>query len=224
MKRKVIVIAPHPDDETLGMGGTLLRHRAEGDDIYWLIITNISTQQGFSSERVNSRQAEIAQVAEAFGFTETIKLDFPTMSLTDNDWQALIKAIVQVFLRIQPDTIYLPNRSDAHSDHRIIFDATMACTKTFRYPFIQRIFMYETVSETDFAPALPEKVFIANYFVDITAFFAQKIAIMQIYASELAPPPFPRSIENISAWATVRGAMAGVLHAEAFQIVKWIEK
>ncbi len=224
MKNRIIVVAPHPDDEVLGVGGTLLHHKQAGDEIYWLIVTNIFEHQGFSAQRVQSRQVEIAEVAQKFGFTDVFNLQFPTMSLTDQDWTKLIQEIGKIFTQVQPTILYLPNRSDAHSDHRIIFDATMACTKVFRYPFIRRILMYETISETDFAPALPEKVFIPNYFVDITPFLENKLSIMQIYESELAKPPFPRSLENIRAWAVIRGAMAGFYYAEAFQILKWLEE
>jgi LmbE family N-acetylglucosaminyl deacetylase len=84
--------------------------------------------------------------------------------------------------------------------------------------------MYECISETEFAPALPEKVFQPNYFVDITDFFEKKLEIMRIYKSEMGEHPFPRSEENIKALATFRGATAGVRFAESFQLVKYIEK
>ena len=116
------------------------------------------------------------------------------------------------------------NRSDAHSDHRFTFDAVVACTKSFRYPFIKKVFMYECISETEFAPQLPEKIFVPNYFVDITDFFARKLEIMQVYQSELGEHPFPRSNRNIEALATYRGASAGVVYAESFQVVKIIDK
>ena len=83
--------------------------------------------------------------------------------------------------------------------------------------------MYECLSETEFAPALPEKVFIPNYYVDISEFLQEKISIMQIYDSELGVHPFPRSIDNIKALATYRGASVGVNYAEAFQLIKYID-
>lgn len=125
MKRH-LVIAPHPDDETLGCGGTLLRARAEGDDIYWLIVTGISEAQGFSAERVTSRAAEIDRVAEAFGFAETIRLDFPTATLDAIPMEELVGAISQAARRIEPTDIYLPHRRDAHSDHAAVFDAAIS--------------------------------------------------------------------------------------------------
>jgi LmbE family N-acetylglucosaminyl deacetylase len=84
--------------------------------------------------------------------------------------------------------------------------------------------MYECISETEFAPALPEKAFIPNYFIDITPYIEKKLEIMKIYASELGSHPFPRSLNNISALATFRGSIAGVEYAEAFQLIKWIDK
>jgi len=98
----------------------------------------------------------------------------------------------------------------------------MACTKSFRYPFIKTVLMYECISETEFAPALPERMFMPNYYVDISEFFEQKIAIMKIFASEIGEHPFPRSIRNIEALATFRGASVGVKYAEAFQLIKMI--
>ncbi|MDZ7692674.1 MAG: PIG-L family deacetylase [Balneolaceae bacterium] len=220
MSKTVLVVSGHPDDETLGAGGTLLRHQKQGDNVIWLIITNVFEQQGFSKERVSARQNEIKEVAKQFKFHETEMLDYPTMSLSSNDLGNLISDISEVIKKYKPEIIYTMNRSDAHSDHRIIFDAVMACTKSFRYPFIREVLMYECISETEFAPALPEKQFQPNCFVDISEELEQKINIMKIFESEIGNHPFPRSERNIKALATHRGATAGVEYAEAFQIIK----
>ena len=222
--KKVIVISAHPDDETLGAGGTLLKHKNDGDQIFWLIVTNISEGQGFSSDRVHSRQIEIDKVSAIFGFEQVFKLDYPTMTLSSSSLLTLVPKISEVFSKVQPEIIYTLNRSDAHSDHRVLFDAVMACTKSFRYPFIKRVLMYECISETEFAPALSEKAFLPNYFVEITEYMTIKLEIMEIFESELGEHPFPRSLENIKALATYRGASVGVKYAEAFQLIKFIDK
>lgn len=221
---KVVVISAHPDDEALGCGGTLLKHKSNGDDISWIIVTNVFESHGFSKERVASRQQEIKKVADMFGFSSVHNLNYPTMSLDSTSLNTLIPKISEVFNEIKPEVIYVMNRSDAHSDHRITFEAVAACTKSFRYPFIKKVLMYECLSETEFAPALPEKAFIPNYFVDITSFFDQKVSIMKVYESELAEHPFPRSLKNIEALAIFRGASVGVVYAEAFQLIKYIDK
>jgi LmbE family N-acetylglucosaminyl deacetylase len=222
--KNVIVISAHPDDETLGVGGTILKHFANGDNVYWLIVTNVFEKQGFLKERVESRQLEISKVAKMFGFNETFNLNYPTMTLSSSSLIKMVPEISSVFSEVKPEIIYTLNRSDAHSDHRVIFDAVMACTKSFRYPFIKQILMYECISETEFAPVLAEKAFLPNYFVDITDFLVAKLDIMKIFESELGEHPFPRSLSNITALAHFRGASVGVKYAEAFQLLKFIDK
>lgn len=221
--KRIIVISAHPDDETLGAGGTLLKHRENGDKLYWLIATNIFEKQGFSEQRVIERQNEIQKVKDFYGFEKVFKLDYPTMELTSESLITLIPAVSKVFMEVQPEIVYSLNRSDAHSDHRYLSDAVMACTKSFRYPFIRKVLMYECISETEFAPAFPEKVFIPNYFVDITPYIDKKLEVMGVFDSEIGAPPFPRSSENILALARFRGSSVGCNFAEAFQVVKIIE-
>lgn len=222
MEKVIIVISAHPDDETLGLAGTLLRHKKEKDKVYWIIGTEISTDYGYSVEQVEIRHQEINKVASQYGFKGLFNLKHFTTTLTDGDIPILIQKITGIFNKLKPEIVYLPNRSDTHSDHRILFDATFSCTKSFRHKYIKQLLMYECISETEFAPALPEKMFIPNYFIDISDYIEQKIKIMEIYKSELGKHPFPRSIENIKALAHFRGAIAGVAYAEAFQLLKYI--
>ncbi len=222
--KKIIVISAHPDDEIIGAGGTLLKHKKNGDELYWIITTNVFEKHGFTKERVLSRQEEISTVAQRLGVKKTYALDYPTMMLSSDSLIEMIPKISAIFTEIRPEVIYCLNRSDAHSDHRITFDAVMACTKSFRYPYIKQVLMYECISETEFAPQLPEKVFMPNYFVDISDFHQEKLEIMKIYESELGTHPFPRSLRNMEALATYRGASVGVEYAEAFQLLKFIDK
>lgn len=221
---KVIIISAHPDDETLGAGGTLLKHKHQGDEINWLIVTDVFENEGFSKERVLSRKLEIDKVSKLYSFVNVYKLGYPTMKLNDTILFDLVNKISKIFQELKPEIIYVVNRSDSHSDHRIVFDAVMSCTKSFRYPYVKQVLMYECLSETEFAPILPEKVFQPNYFVDISDFIEKKIEIMKNFESELGEHPFPRSIKNINAIATFRGASVGVDYAEAFQLIKFIDK
>lgn len=95
--------------------------------------------------------------------------------------------------------------------------------KTFRHPYIKTLLMYECLSETNFAPALHEKVFIPNYFVNISNFMNIKIELMKVYQSEILNHPFPRSEESIKSLAILRGSVSGFKFAEAFQLLKHIE-
>lgn len=221
---RVIVVSAHPDDEVLGCGGVLLKHKNEGDELAWLIVTNIFEHQGFSTEKIKQRQKEIEQVSKKLGITNIYKLDYPTMTLSDETLINMIPRVGKIFNEFEPEVIYVLNRSDAHSDHLITFRGIMACTKSFRYPFVKRVLMYECISETEFGVALPENIFIPNYYVDISKYINSKLDLMKIYDSELGEHPFPRSLDNIKALAHFRGASVGVKYAEAFQLLKYIEK
>ncbi|MDO9580166.1 MAG: PIG-L deacetylase family protein, partial [Bacteroidales bacterium] len=207
--KKVLVVAPHPDDETLGCGGTLLKHKNSGDKIFWMIVTNIQSENGWSEEEVQKRQKEINQVSAMYGFEKIFKLDFPTTMLDTIPYSDLITKISAVIQEIKPSIVYIPNHSDVHTDHQVTFKATISCCKSFRAPFIRKMLMYECLSETEFAPALRENVFIPNVFIDISEYLNRKLEIMKIYDSEVMDPPFPRSMETVISLAKYRGSRIG---------------
>ena len=222
--KKIMVVSAHPDDEILGCGGTLIKHRESGDKIDWLITTTMKESHGFLEKKIESRKNEIDKISKKLNIHKTYILDYPTMHLSDECLISMISKISDIFIESRPETIYLVNRSDAHSDHLITFKAVIACTKSFRYSFIKKVLMYECISETEFAPALIENQFIPNYFVDISQYLKEKLELMSIYKSEVGKHPFPRSLKNIKALSTFRGASVGVEYAEAFQLLKWIDK
>ena len=216
---KVLIIAPHPDDETLGCGGTLLKHGSSGDEIHWLIVTNITEKYGWEIEKVSRRQEEIKKVSKAYGFKSVHKLDFPTMKLDAIPISELVNKISNVIKKVKPHFIYLNDQNDIHTDHQIVFKAVMSSSKSFRHPYIQRILNYETLSETEFTAPLQGKAFQPNVFVDITKFFEKKGKIMLEYDSEVMDPPYPRSLDVIEALAKYRGSRIGVKYAEAFSLL-----
>ncbi|ASS73949.1 GlcNAc-PI de-N-acetylase [Tumebacillus algifaecis] len=218
--KKILVIAPHPDDETLGCGGALLKHRANGDELHWLIVTGISTGAGFSEERVASRNGEILQVGNMYGFESLHKFNFPTAQLDTMPIGDIVQRMGRVMHVVQPEVVYLPYRGDVHTDHKIVFDAAVSCTKWFRYPSIKRVLAYETLSETEFGINPDSNGFRPNVFVDISEHLEQKLEIMRIFASEMGEFPFPRSEQAIRALAALRGAAAGCAAAESFMLLK----
>ena len=221
-QKRILVIAVHPDDETLGCGGTLLKHKANGDEIFWCILTSIEKNPLFNKNQISQKEKAIQLVAKDYGFQDVKKLNFPTMKLDTLPMSDIIEKLSTVINEIKPSILYLPFSDDIHSDHRIAFQAAYSCTKNFRYPFIKKILMTEILSETEFSPSIQKSTFSPNSFVDITEFLEKKITIMQHYTSEIAPKPFPRSIGNIKALATVRGATIGCLYAESFMLLKEI--
>jgi LmbE family N-acetylglucosaminyl deacetylase len=220
--KKVLVVAPHPDDETLGCGGTLLKHKASGDESHWLIVTGIDEATGFSAERVSARNHEIKTVSAIYGFDSVVNLNLPTTKLDILSMQQLVEMIGDVILKIKPEILYVPFPGDIHTDHKVVFQAVAACSKWFRFESIKRILAYETLSETDFAINPDINAFTPNVFVDISEFLQEKLQIMQIYKSEMGLFPFPRSEKAIVALSQIRGAAAGCEAAEAFMLLKEI--
>lgn len=210
-KKRVLVVAVHPDDETLGCGGTILKHLREGDEVHCVFITGGNVYQKQLIDKINA----------LYGFTSMATLNFHELHLHEIQ-NELIGALSKVVSAIQAQVLYIPNRSDAHSDHRTVFNAIMACSKNFRYPFVEQILMCEVISETDFAPLLSENAFVPNYFVDITDEFCKKIKILELFESELLAYPMTRNQSAIEALNRYRGTLINVEYAEAFMAIKTI--
>lgn len=218
---KTLVVAPHPDDELLGCGGTLLRRVAEGGTVAWLLMTAITEEAGWTVERIQQRTGEIDRVCEGLqvALCHFYALGFPSAELDRIPLSVLVKRISEAFSDFQPDEVLLPYPGDVHSDHRVTFEAASACTKWFRYPSVKRVLAYETPSETDFGIDPRGSGFKPNVFVDIHAQLERKIELMKIYSSEMDEFPFPRSEEALRALAQLRGSQAGYEAAEAFSLL-----
>lgn len=210
--KKVLVVSVHPDDETLGCGGAILKHKEKGDKIYCIHVTNGNEYQ----------QSIVDKIDSMFDFDEIVFFNLPELDLDDLSLNKLIPKFTKVFNRIKPEVLYIPNRSDVHSDHRKVFEALISSSKSFRFPFIKKILMCEIISETDFAPPLMENAFIPNCFSDITNYFEKKLEIIRIFEKELLDKPYTRSYFAIEALSKYRGSQINVKYAEAFMLIKEI--
>ena len=218
MKNRILVVAVHPDDETLGCGGTLLKHKANRDKIHWLICTTLNKNHNY----YQNREKEISKVSKLFNFDSVHNLLLETTKVDQYGMTEIIQKISKIINKVRPNIIYLPFKEDVHTDHKKIFEASYSCTKSFRYPFIKKIYMMETLSETEFAPSIKKDSFIPNAFVDVSKFINKKVEIMKAYKSEIHKHPFPRSERNIKALASFRGSTSGCEFAESFMLLKEI--
>ncbi len=216
--KKVLVIAPHPDDETLGAGGTILKLSASGAEVYWLIVTEQKKKYGISKKIIEKRKKEILKVSNLFKFKKTFQLKLPANRLDTISLDVLIKKIKKICDQVKPELIFLPFEKDIHTDHFNVSRATQACIKSFRNPYIKKALAYEIISETNFNFMKGEK-FKAQTFFDISKFLKMKIKICEIYKSEISKHPFPRSILSIKSLAKLRGSQSGFKAAEAFQLL-----
>ncbi|MBV1901868.1 MAG: PIG-L family deacetylase [Kordiimonadaceae bacterium] len=220
---KVLVVAPHPDDETLGCGGSLLRHKAKGDSVEWLIMTMKAESHGFDKACVESREREIRAVAAGYGFDAVHNLALEPAGLDKMPLKDLVAKVGAIVKAVAPDILYLPFGGDAHTDHAICFVACFPCTKIFRYPSVQSVRIYETLSETEFGDPCQRGAFAPNLYIGIEEFLEEKLAILALYEGEMQEAPFPRNAQAVRAQALLRGQVAGTTAAEAFMIFREIE-
>jgi LmbE family N-acetylglucosaminyl deacetylase len=220
--RRVVVVAPHPDDETFGAGGSLLRWKAEAHEIHWIVVTRMDATVGYSEAAIAERDALIQKVAAAYGFDSVSQLRFAATTLDRVSLGEVIDELATVFRRVEPSDVLMPYPHDVHTDHQAVCRAVTACSKWFRFPHVRRLLAYETVSETDFALPLSQPTFSPNLFVNIEGQLPRKLEIVRLYAAELGAFPFPRSPEVVEAQAKLRGAQCGARSAEAFVCLKEI--
>lgn len=219
----ILVISVHPDDETLGCGGTMLKHRDRGDTLYWLIVTQAHEPQ-WPKVVIERKAAEVQRVAEAYGVVRYIRLGFPTIRLDTIPQADLINSIRETVTQVTPQVVYLVHNGDVHTDHHAVFLAALSVLKPFYMAQhgVQRVLSYETLSSTEAAPPHHTSAFIPDVYSDITPYMDRKIEIMALYESETQPDPMPRGPSAIRALARYRGATIGVEYAEAFKLIREI--
>lgn len=216
-----LCISAHPDDETLGCGGTLLKCRAAGDDLFWLIVTQ-AHEPRWSADMVESKTAEIEKVAQAYGMKRYFRLGLPAVRLDTVPQSELIDRIREIISEVRPEVVFLVHGGDVHTDHHAVFAATISVLKPFYMAQlgVRRLLSYEVLSSTEAAPPQLDRAFMPNVFSNITPYIDRKIEMMGFYGSEAQSDPFPRGPSAIRALARYRGATIGVEYAEAFMLVR----
>ena len=217
--KKVLFVSPHPDDETLGAGGTILNFKEKKIQTHWCIFTEIDGHDNWSKSFIKKRKNDIKKVSNYYNFESSINLGFPTTKLDQIGIGNLIEKFTKYIDHIKPDTIFLNNFNDVHSDHSYVHRAVISSIKYFRKPFVKSIYIYETISETEFVPTHLSG-FYPNTFIDISKNFRKKINIMKkFYSSEVMPNYLPRSISSIESLARFRGSRISTKYAESFMLV-----
>jgi LmbE family N-acetylglucosaminyl deacetylase len=224
MNNNIMVVATHPDDETLGCGGTLLKLAKKGAAIHWVLVT-AAYEPGYSIEQIAIQAEQVENVRLAFPCESLTWLKYPTTQLDTIPVDSLIVALRKCLTQVRPELVFIPNHSDVHSDHRVVFHALSSVLKPIymRSSGVNRVLSCETISETEAAPPLPECSFLPTVFVDISETFERKLEIMRLYKTEVHPEPLPRSPSAIRAQSRFRGATIGVEYAEAFMLIREIE-
>lgn len=220
---RVLVIAPHPDDEILGCGGTMARLTKSGAEVVVAIVTRGMPPQ-YSDEFVASLRVETLKSHSLIGVSETRYLDLPAAALETVPATKLNGALAKLVQDVRPDTIFVPFIGDIHTDHQLTFLAAMVAARPRDVHAPRRIYAYETLSETNwYAPGITP-AFVPNVFIDISETLELKLDAFQCFESQVKQFPDERSIEAIRALATMRGASMYLKAAEAFMLIRQIDR
>ena len=215
----ILVVAAHPDDEVLGLGGTLAKLVKEGDTVYAAIFAN-DTQVRYKEKMHGDLIGYCHNSCSILGLQPPIFLDFPDQKLDTLPQIVLTQAIEKLVNDHDIEHVYTHHHGDINKDHRALHHATMVATRPGPKSNVKRVFTYCVPSSTDWAPFNAENCFFPNWFVDISATIEIKLDAVSQYQSETPPYPHPRSIDAIRNHARYWGSSVGFEHAEPFTLVR----
>lgn len=214
MKNNILVFSAHPDDEILGLGGTLRKHIEKGEPVRVIILCEAETMR-YKNKNVNLKEMALKS-AKIMGFEEIIFLDFPDQGLDKFSLVEVIRPIEDFLSKYKPDIVYTHFIGDINKDHKIIAEATIVATRPFKNK-IKYLLGYDNPSSTEWE--IPYR-FSPNYFVNVKDTFQKKIEALKCYVSEINPFPHPRSEEAILTRAKYWGSFCNMELAEAFYIYR----
>jgi LmbE family N-acetylglucosaminyl deacetylase len=220
---KMLVVGAHPDDETLGAGGTIARYAQAGSEVWVCIVCDGVTAR--HSEV--SRQRECAESACAvLGAARVVFCELPDQRLDGMDLVEVIRPIDECVRELEPEVVLTHFKDDVNQDHRAVFDATMVSTRPSSTTPVRTVMCYETASSTEWAAPFQGGVFAPNVFVDISDTLDVKVKAMAEYAnthvSEVKTYPHPRSLEAVEIYAKRQGVVVGAHAAESFMLVRGV--
>jgi LmbE family N-acetylglucosaminyl deacetylase len=214
-----LVVAPHPDDEVLGVGGTVARLAAAGVPVDVAVVTKGFPPQ-WDVEFIARGRREAAEAHALLGVRETTYLDFPAAALDTVPHRDLNAALAALIARVRPHTLFVPFVGDIHADHQLVFASALVAARPSTSAPPRTILAYETLSETNWNAPYVTPAFAPTVYVDIAAHVDTKVAAMRCFASQIKPFPHERSAESLRALALLRGATVGLAAAEAFVLVR----
>lgn len=226
MKKKVLVLAPHPDDEVLGCGGTIYKLVKSGSEVFVAILTNASKTDSlkYTEEKLINVRNEAKNACRFLGVKKVFFEDFPAPALDQYPGYKMAEAISNIIRSVEADTLYIPFRGDIHNDHKAVFDAAMVASRPVGNYTVKTIYAYETLSETEWAYPFAGEYFVPTVFESLDEeSFNAKLEAMKYYKSQLRAFPNSRSLDALEALAKYRGSTVSSLKAEAFVLIRGIK-
>ena len=216
-----LVLAPHLDDEVLGVGGAMARWALEGHSVRVAVVTR-GRPPLYSDAEEDQCRAEARAAHGLLGVAGTRFLDLPAAELDGLLQRELNGSVTDLVRSWAPEELYVPFLGDLHRDHQLVFQAAMVAARPNRSGFPVRVYAYETLSETNWNAPFLTPAFVPNHFVDISATLEAKLEAMACYRSQVRPAPHERSLASLRALAALRGAAVGLAAAEAFVTLRTV--
>ena len=222
-KKNILCVVAHPDDEALGVGGTLIKHALIGDKVYIIVLSEGEDAKIAEKDKNPKRTINAKNWSKIAGTNLYKVLDLPDQQLDKIPQLEIVKKIEKCVENIKPNIVYIHHPYDINKDHQIASHSTLASLRPISYHGIKpEIRAFETPSSTDQAPNELPFIFKPNFYVDIEKVWKKKIEALKAYSNEIKRAPHPRSINSLKALAVKRGSEAGLKKAEAFYILRKI--
>ncbi|WP_462252232.1 PIG-L deacetylase family protein [Ekhidna sp.] len=229
--KKVLVAVAHPDDELLGIGGTLNKLATEYNSHIHVVILGEGITSRDDKRDTQNRSGEltthnknILEAQKIIGYQSLSTYDFPDNRFDSVDLLDVVKVIEKEKAAFQPDVIITHHHGDLNVDHRITFQAVLTATRPMELEKVSGIITFETPSGTEWQSTADSRIFRPNLYLSISEEqLKAKIAAMECYEYEKRAFPHPRSPKALRLLAEYRGMTIGKPLAEAFQIVRWID-
>ena len=222
--KKVLVIAAHPDDEVLGMGGTIAKLVNDGNTVDVLIVTDGSSSQYRNSDHlaeiIEAKKLETRNCADVLGIRDVYYGGLPDMKLDHTPHIDINQAIEKVIDKIQPDTVFTHFWGDVNMDHQNVFKSTLVAVRPVMGQVVKELYCYRVPSSTEWTPNKADTMFMPNYFVDIEHYAEQKYKAFACYSTELRDYPHPRSVQYLRESDKAAGLRVGMYTAEEFVMLR----
>lgn len=213
---RVLVVAPHPDDETIGMGGTIAKLVSLSVPIRVVFMSNGVTSRNVVRETIESRNIAAKNAMGVLGVSDFNFFDFPDNRFDSVPILEIAKLLESQVLDFGPTVVFAPYRYDLNIDHQIAAEATNIAVRPKLSSSVRLYLNYEILSSTGWNHAAP--VFSPEVFVDIKNYWPLKLSALQAYGPEIDASPSARSTRVIEALADYRGGLVAREKAEAFSL------
>lgn len=225
----VLCVAAHPDDEVLGVGGTLARHADAGDDVYVCILSDGVTSRHDETdeaarEEIERRRNRARTACNKLGVKDTSFHTYPDNSFDTVPLLEIVQTIEAEIERHEPEIIYTHHHGDLNVDHELTSRATVTASRPLADCTVNRVLEFETLSATEWSTPTSSNAFQPTTFVDIADHLKVKLDALSVYEKELREPPHPRTIETVRKNANVWGAKAGMEAAEPFELLRKVQR